>query len=224
LAGALGRATDSASALAVALAHVRRWKNFLSGKAQRLSMEEVRGLFAEITFLLELLDHGVSSVDATTAWRGPDRSHQDFIFGNVAVEVKSLAGTERSAVRISSEDQLESLNDQLFLRIYRLSDLTDAQGSRSLNDIVAHAAAALDEAAAADEFDRKLATYGYVPLPDYDQPHFVASEVRTYLVDKPFPRLVRSGLPAGLDRVSYDIHLEAIEAFRCDDLAVFGDA
>ncbi|WP_254229107.1 PD-(D/E)XK motif protein [Agrobacterium salinitolerans] len=41
--------------------------------------------------------------------------------GNTAVEIKSLSGTERSTVRISSEDQLESLNDNLFLRIYRLT-------------------------------------------------------------------------------------------------------
>src|SRR3546814_15120322 len=86
-----------------------------------LSIEEVRGLFAEIVFLTELIDRQMSSSDAVEAWLGPERSHQDFIFGNTAVEVKSLSGAERSSVRISSEDQLESLNDALFLRVYRLS-------------------------------------------------------------------------------------------------------
>lgn len=224
LAIALGRATDSASALAVAMAHVRRWKSFLSGRTQRLSPEEIRGLFAEITFLLELLDRGTPSLDATAAWLGPDRSHQDFISGNVAVEIKSLAGTERSAVRISSEDQLESLNDGLYLRIYRLSDLAEATGSRSLNEVIEVARSGLDEADAADEFDRKLAAYGYAPLPDYDQPRFVVSEVRSYLVREEFPRLTRSNLPTGVGHVSYDIRLEAIAAFKCDDAAVFGGA
>ncbi len=224
LALAVRNAPDSASALAVALAHVRRWKNFMSGRAQRLSAEEVRGLFAEITFLLELLASGMPCIGATAAWRGPDRSHQDFIFGNTAVEIKSLAGTERSAVRISSEDQLESLNDELFLRIYRLSDNADSESSRSLNKIVGMALAKLDEAAAADEFDRKLAAYGYAPLPDYDQPHFVVTEVRSYRVEKAFPRLARSKLPVGIDRVSYDIRLEAIDEFKCDDTAVSGGA
>ena len=78
----------------------------------------------------------MSSSDAVEAWLGPERSHQDFIFGNTAVEVKSLSGAERSSVRISSEDQLESLNDALFLRVYRLSSLADAAGARSLNEIV----------------------------------------------------------------------------------------
>src|SRR3546814_19068659 len=92
------------------LAHSRRWKTFLSGRSQHLSIEEVRGLFAEIVFLTELIDRQMSSSDAVEAWLGPERSHQDFIFGNTAVEVKSLSGAERSSVRISSEDQLESLN------------------------------------------------------------------------------------------------------------------
>ncbi|MBN0154644.1 PD-(D/E)XK motif protein, partial [Pseudomonas aeruginosa] len=115
LASSLEHATDSASSLAISLAHIRRWKTFLSGRSQHLSIEEVRGLFAEIVFLTELIDRQMSSSDAVEAWLGPERSHQDFIFGNTAVEVKSLSGAERSSVRISSEDQLESLNDALFL-------------------------------------------------------------------------------------------------------------
>jgi len=115
LVSALEHATDSASSLATALAHIRRWKTFLSGRgAQRLSPEEVRGLFAEITFLLELIDNQVSITVAVEAWLGPERSHQDFIFGNTAVEIKSLSGAERSTVCISSEDQLESLNEGCF--------------------------------------------------------------------------------------------------------------
>ena len=121
----------------MALAHIRRWKTFLSGRSQLLSAEEVRGLFAELTFLLELIDRQASTTAAVEAWLGPEKSHQDFIFGNTAVEIKSLSGTERSTVRISSEDQLETLNDALFLRMYRLSSLPDAARAQSLNEIVA---------------------------------------------------------------------------------------
>jgi hypothetical protein len=224
LAIALTHSTDSESSLAIALAHLRRWKRFLSGSSQRLSPEEVRGLYGEISFLLELLDHGMSDVDAVSAWRGPERSQQDFIFGDSAVEIKSLAGTERSMVRISSEDQLEPLQDKLYLRIYRLSDLPDATNARTLNGIVEAAYAVLADSDAVDALDRKLAAYGYVPLPEYDKPSFVVSAVLTYHVHGEFPRLVRSGLANGIDRVSYDIRLEAIEPFKRDDTCVFGDA
>jgi len=221
LASALERATDSASSLAVALAHIRRWKTFLSGRSQHLSAEEVRGLFAELAFLLELIERQPSSA-AVEAWLGPEKSHQDFIFGNTAVEIKSLSGTERSTVRISSEDQLESLNDELFLRIYRLSSLPDAAAAQSLNEIVAAVQTLLADAEAVEAFDRKLVAHGYAPLPDYDQPRFVVSDTHSFRVGDGFPRLIRSQLPTGIDRVAYDIRLETISPYECDGAGVFG--
>ena len=223
LASSLEHATDSASSLAVSLAHIRRWKTFLSGRSQHLSIEEVRGLFAEIVFLTELIDRQMSSSDAVEAWLGPERSHQDFIFGNTAVEVKSLSGAERSSIRISSEDQLESLNDALFLRVYRLSSLAAAAGARSLNEIVTAVQARLGEADAVEAFDRKLVAHGYAPLPDYDEPRFVVSDVRSYRVGDGFPRLMRSQLPPGIANVAYDIRLETIAPYECDEAAIFGE-
>lgn len=219
----LSHATDDPSALAVALAHLRRWKTFLSGRpGQLLSAEEVRGLFAELAFLEELLHSGFAASAAVEAWLGPERSHQDFIYGNTAVEVKSLSGAERSTVRISSEDQLESLNDALFLRIHRLSDLPEAPGARSLNALVDFIQGRLAATGALEAFDRRLVTHGYASLPDYDMPEFVVTETRTYRVDSGFPRLARSELPAGIGKVTYDIRLEAIAPWLCDDSAVFG--
>lgn len=223
LAFALGHAGDSASSLAVALAHIRRWKTFLSGRGgQHLSPEEVQGLFAELAFLLELLERMPSATAAVEAWLGPEKSHQDFIFANTAVEIKSLSGTERSMVRISSEDQLEALNDALFLRIYRLSNLPEASGARSLNAIVSELQAGLGESEAVEAFDRKLVAHGYAPLPEYDEPRFVVSDVTSYQVEQEFPRLIRSQLPTGIDKIAYDIRLEAIAPYECEGATVFG--
>ncbi|CAM3959394.1 PD-(D/E)XK motif protein [Bordetella tumbae] len=222
LVSALEHSTDSASSLAVSLVHIRRWKTFLSGRSQHLSIEAVRGLFAELIFLLELVEQGMSIHEAVDAWLGPERSHQDFIFGNTAVEVKSLSGAERSSIRISSEDQLESLNDALFLRVYRLSSLAGAEGARSLNEIITAVQALLDEAEAAEAFDRKLMAHGYAPLPEYDEPRFVVSDVRSYRINDGFPCLMRSQLPPGIANVAYDIRLEAIAEYECDGAVIFG--
>jgi len=222
LVSSLAHASDSSSSLAVALTHLGRWKSFLAGRSgQHLSAEEVRGLFAELVFLSELLDRFASMTDAVMAWLGPEKSHQDFIFGNTAVEIKSLSGRERSTVRISSEDQLESLNDALFLRTYRLSNLHDAPKAQSLNEIVAKVQSALSDATTVDEFDRKLVAYGYAPLPEYDEPRFVVGDVSTFRVKDSFPKLIRSALPEGVTKVSYEIRLEAIASFLCDNETVF---
>lgn len=221
LAAALAHASDSASSLAIALAHIHRWKAFFSGRGgQYLSPEEVRGLFAELTFLLELLDRLPSSFEAVSAWLGPERSHQDFIFGNRAIEIKSLTGTERSTVRISSEDQLESLNDKLFLRIYRLSSLADAAGARSLNAVVNLLQDRLTDNESLEVFNRKLVKHGFAPLPDYDEPRFVVTEIRSFRVEQDFPRLIRSALPVGVTKVAYDIKLESIAVFQCDNTSI----
>lgn len=224
LAIALSHASDSVSSLSIALAHLHRWRAFLSGRGSKhLSAEEVRGLFAELVFLRELLERKPSMKQAVDAWLGPERSHQDFIFENTAVEVKSLSGTERSAVRISSEDQLESLNDNLFLRIYRLSALPDAPQALSLNQIVTIIREHVADADALEAFDRKLVAHGYAPLSEYDEPRFAVSEMRSFKIEAGFPCLIRSTVPAGIAKVSYDIQLEVMTPYECDGKAVFGE-
>lgn len=214
LAASLTDAPDASSALGIALTHIRRWKHFLSGRGSHLSPEEVRGLFAELQFLSELIGRQGAAA-AVEAWLGPERSHQDFIFGNTAVEIKSLSGTERSSVRISSEDQLESLNDRLFLRIYRLSSGSAGPQVLSLNGMVARVQGLIADPDAADAFERRLVTHGYAPLPEYDEPGFVVSETTTYDVRDGFPRMTRSGLPDGIMKIGYEIKLEAIADYEC---------
>jgi hypothetical protein len=220
LAFALEQASDSASALSVAMTHIKRWKAFLSGGSQRLSPEEIRGLFAELAFLLELADKGFTEKAAVEAWLGSERSQHDFELSNTSVEIKSLTGDERNSVRISSEDQLESLKERLFLRTYRLSAVSGGPSVRTLNQIV-HEAENRFSPDAIGALDRKLAARGYAPLPDYDEHSFAISEVRTYRVTEAFPRLVRSQLATGITAVSYDIQLEHIDTFQCDADDVF---
>lgn len=214
---------DPSVALAVTLAHMKRWKAFLSGRDPRLlSPEEVRGLFGELQYLRTLLSGPLSEADAVESWQGADRAQHDFHFGNTAVEIKALTGKERNSVRISSEDQLEALTDNLFLKLIRLSVLPDSDQSLSLNEMVRLVEGSLKEALSIEHLSRSLAAYGYGYMLDYDQPRFVVSDIRTFRVVDDFPRLVRSKLPDGLMRVSYDIQLEAIEKFQCDNHAEFG--
>lgn len=222
LVASLAPVTDSAVALATALAHLKRWKAFLAGrKARVLSGEEVRGLFAELHVLRKLYQSALTQEAAVDAWCGPDDSHQDFIFGNTAVEVKSLSGRERNVVRISSEDQLEGLSDNLFLLIVRLSDMPESELAQSLNGMVRNVEQELTQADAIEQFSAKLADCGYAPLTDYDVPCFLVNGTQSYRVGAKFPRLIRSQLSQGLSRVSYDIRLEAMTPFECDNNNIF---
>lgn len=223
LISSLASVTDPAVALSVTLQHLKRWQVFLAGKKARLlTNEEIRGLFAELYVLRQLYLRRLTQDEAVNAWCGPDDSHQDFIFGNVAIEVKSLSGRERNSVRISSENQLEALVDNLFLMTVRLIDMPDAESARSLNDIAALIEQELASTEAIEQFTRKLASCGYAFMADYDRPRFTVGNTNAYTVTDQFPRLVRSRIPQGVFRLVYDIQLETIAPFACKDDEIFG--
>ena len=208
--------TDTSTALAVALMHIKRWKAFLAGRKRRvLSPAEVRGLFAELQFLRVLYDGHLTQSEAVNAWCGPEGVHQDYIFEDTAVEIKSLSGRERNSVKISSEDQLEALSSNLFLMIFRLTEQPDSDQSLSLNSLVTQIEQEMTDSHALEEFSMKLAANGYVEIREYDEPAFLVSGQKCYRVRDEFPRLVRSELPGGVIRVGYEIELESILEFEC---------
>jgi len=214
LIAALREVTDSATGLSVALAQVKRWKAFMAGKKTGvLSPEEVRGLFGELTFLRQFLGR-TSEQDALKSWEGPESAQQDFIFGNTALEVKTLSGRERNSVRISSEDQLDSLNDRLFLKVFRLSEMPESDRAVSLNELVKKIADTFSDHSALELFYDKLAKAGYAELNEYDKPVFIVSEEHLYCVNDDFPKLIRSELPDGVSNVRYSIELESMTAFH----------
>lgn len=215
--------SDPAAALGVALNHIKRWKAFLAGKRTRvLSAEEVRGLFAELSFLRLLKEKHLTDAQAVEAWCGPDRMHQDFIFDDTAVEVKSISGRDRSIVRVSSEDQLETVSEHLFLKVYRLTDDPNGAPSQSLNELVSSIGDELRDADAIENYWRKLATYGYVEIRDYDSPKFLVNSSSAYRVEDDFPRMVRLKLPDGVVNVKYNLQLEKIAKFECNQNEIWG--
>ena len=86
----------------------------------------------------------------------------------------------------------------------------------SLNTLVRLAEQELNDAVAVEELLRRLAMYGYVDIAEYDTPRFVVASRDAYFVEKDFPRLVRSRLPDGIVRTTYEIELAKIAAFKCD--------
>ena len=213
--------SDPVLGLSIVLSQIKRWKAFMAGRRVKvLTAEEVRGLFSELLFFKEMIKAGYSEAEIINAWQGPESSHQDYIFSNTAVEIKSLSGRERSLVHISSEDQLEKLNDNLFLKIYRLAEIPKSNNTMSLNDLVKDIEEKLQDSEALEKFSEKLAKAGYIEMREYDTPNFIVADERSYRVIHDFPRLIRSQLPEGVTRVGYNIELENIRPFECKNTMV----
>lgn len=208
---------DSATALSLAMTHIKRWKAFLSGKKSRLlTPEEIRGLFGELRFLQYLYSTHYDVSTALDSWVGPEGAHQDFQIEDVAVEVKSLSGRERNSVRISSEDQLEAVTEELFLFTYGLRELPKSDSAKSLNELVYEVSSDFKDPELVAVLEQRLAAVGYVEMKEYDQPKLVVVSERAFKIGPNFPRLVRSAIPDGLAEVNYEIQMEKIEPFECD--------
>lgn len=215
---ALEPASSSTEAMSVSLTHIRRWRAFLAArKSRRLTDEEVRGLWAELQYMRALYAGRLTAAAAVDGWTGVNQLQQDFIFGNTAIEVKSLFGKDRNTVRISSEDQLATVVDELFLVTHRLTVAAIDTGAVSLNALVKLVEEELGDGDALEQFSQKLADFGYLPIAPYDTPEFVVAERQTYRVEGDFPRLVRAELPSGIARVSYEIELEAMRDFETEN-------
>ena len=209
-------ASDDDDVFQVVFRRLKKWQSLLSGKSgSLLSASEIQGLYAELYFISEMLAGDESRAEMLIrGWEGPDRTQQDFILDDMAVEIKSLAGNQRGKVRISSEDQLDTHLSTLYLRVYFLAELTESNDAESLNAIVRRISGQLRDRDNRDLFERKLTAARYIDIPDYESPYFRVKEFRTYLVNEDFPRLTRLTMPEGVEAVSYDLVLAGIERFR----------
>ncbi len=71
--------------------------------------------------------------------------------------------------------------------------------------------------AALDKLDERLVAAGFIEREEYGTYRFACRRIRQFRVDWNFPRLVRSALPHGIGRVTYEIRLEDCLPFEdCD--------
>lgn len=202
---------------------LKKWQSLLSGKAKNLlSANEIQGLYAELHFLAEMLEKDRSRESVLIyGWKGPEKNQQDFIMNDMAIEIKSIAGDQRGKVRITSEDQLDTHLEQLYLRIYFLSEVQN--GGESLNSITRRITSQLTSRENRELFELKLESARYIDIPDYDLPMFLVKDCRTYLVRDDFPRITRNTLPDGIVTVTYDLILAGIDRFRISEMEMTGE-
>jgi hypothetical protein len=210
--------SDEITAASLIIIRLKRWQAFLSRKNRNiLAPHEVKGLFAEIHFIEELLLRSSYSADVIVeAWRGPLGAPQDFQLPGAAVEIKSISETAQHTVRVSSREQLYVTTGLLYLRVYTLSE-SDNTTAVSLNTKAAAVKELIErsDGTAALLFEDRLTDAGYLPdLADYDAPAFRVSTQSTYKVDGEFPCLTPANLPLGVVRTIYDVDLSLIESFR----------
>lgn len=195
-----------------------RWKKFFQRGAQAgLNREDYVGLYGELSFIEAGLNVGLAVLGLISAWQAPLAANQDFLFGPVAVEVKTTTANEIDRVRITNVRQLDSTGLQsLFLARYAF-DFRQGSG-RTLPQLVAvlkdaFSIASLD---ALSVFRDRLLEAGFVEgvTNELDDWGFTLRELSLFRVSDDFPRLIESALPSGVSEVSYMLNLSVAMRFQ----------
>lgn len=192
------------------------WRRLLKPRPSGLlSMEELRGLIGELWLLLTEFSETRTIDAALDGWLGPMGLPQDFWYAEDGLHEAKSIGPATTRIRISSESQLDG--DDLELLVLTVGN-TDEQtpGAVNLPTLVTRVYDALAAVAAArDPLNERLERLG-VNLAEafYHDTWFAVTRVTSYEVGSGFPAIRASSLPAGVDRVSYQIELSAIEDFK----------
>ena len=206
-------AQSDANCIELVCTRLMKWQRLLSrGGPRLLDAHEIRGLFAELSFLLQELLPRLGP-ETIQAWKGPSGFPQDFVADNKVFEIKSHLVGSPQAVRISSPSQLWVDSSDLFLCVYHLAEVT--AGGKSLGALVDELTTALGaSASAAEEFEEKLISLGYLDLPEYRVQTFALVKRDSFSVIDGFPRILPSTLLPGIQDVTYAIQMAALLPFE----------
>jgi hypothetical protein len=204
--------TPPTAAAAFLLTRLVRWRELLESGTGPMSSSRLRGLVGELIVFESCLDLWPAA-DVVAGWVGPLGGPQDFVLPGRRVEVKTTFASARS-IHISSPDQLDT-DEELTLAVVSLTTLAGGEGiaptelvERVEKRLIAHGA---DLGAL---FRKRLDAVGYLPDPQYSKPMFRLDTVQYFDVSGNFPRIRRDAVPAGIERIVYDVLVGSCAPYR----------
>lgn len=219
----LARVTQEAGTETAALKVLERtlhhWKKmFTNPGGRRLSDSQIRGLLAEVHFLVHSLIPLRGVRECIDAWVGPFGAPQDFCFHDRLIEVKSLRpGVGK--VWITSVGQLDAPGTRpLVLATVEVEDDTFNSGatSMSLLDCVRSIHQLTEGDPALNEaLDLRWTALG-LDLHDevYASKFFRIGEVDRFAVLDDFPILRSESVPPEVEELKYRLRIGPLERFK----------
>ncbi|MEM9417687.1 MAG: PD-(D/E)XK motif protein [Planctomycetota bacterium] len=198
-----------------------RWHHLLrGGQDDRLSPEQQKGLIGELLILENHLAPRIGAVASVNAWEGPLNAPKDFELGHTFLEVKTRRSGSAPFVKISSEDQLDAPDSaHLFLFVVDLNSAMPEDGDAfTLTDVASRVRQTFEsvDQIAVDLLEQRLFSAGFLWAHDYSNSPWLEGESSFYQVREGFPRIVSSQLAGGIEKVGYNLSLDACQPYRCD--------
>lgn len=194
----------------------KEWKEMLAdSRKDVLSESQIKGLLGEMYYLQAYLAPQYGIDYAATSWTGPDKLHQDFIFGDTWVEVKTISSS-KSEVNISSVEQLDCSDPGELVVVCADRTSTTNDKALNLNMLYKHILVRITDDSIKTDFSMMLLRFGYFPRSEYEAAEhtYEIKQVYRYSVTPSFPCLRRCDLPSSIVEANYTISLPSIQAFR----------
>lgn len=202
----------SGEAQAVRALHARlhTWRDLFSGSGPvPLNEAEQQGLFGELSFLLALLDAGVTANAAVASWFGPKGHHHDFHFGTTHVEIKTTDGSNHR-VSISSLDQLNK-GDLATLLLWQYETAASAELGTTLAGLVDKARVRVSPSGLL-ALNALLLNARYLDAhrPLYDAVSLGVLGEKVFVIDGAFPSLTKLNVPVAVVEARYQCDLTKV--------------
>jgi len=209
---------DEPEALVIFRSALEEFRDLLTFRSTRsLSLEALRGLIAELWFAVRVVTANSSALDAVVAWTGPLGSPQDFRLPDGSlVEVKAIHSEARE-IRISSTEQLDPVElVPLELVTIGLEERAHpADGAVTVPGLVDEFRVGLaGNAHGLDELERRLKALGILGTYRELEASFDVTTPRHYSVRDGFPRIRRSDVSQGIERLRYEIKIKSMSEFE----------
>lgn len=194
-----------------------KWSSFFENKkSERLTIDQIKGLFGELLFLKNKLSNSTSNVDDTLkSWKGPYDQGHDFVFDFKDFEIKTVEKSKNN-IHISSEFQLES-DEGKELELVVISVTTNPINGISIKNLIDEIKIIVlnnfgDNSILLNALFQKGLTFSNLEF--YDNYKFLPINETSYNCDdEKFPKLNKSILPIEINTVKYNIRLNLIENF-----------
>lgn len=198
--------------IAKVMKRLERWQKLLQRTALKvMTKEEQMGLFSELKILRDYFIPIYGYSGSLRSWVGALGDKQDFLLGNLAVEVKSFRITSGNSVWISSKEQLNSEKNPLYLFACALNEV----GDETIADLIQSISAQIETESLLNEFTDKVERYGYIQEIQKDSlAKFCLEEVNGYEVRKGFPKININHVSPLIKNMKYNIDLSGCSQFK----------
>lgn len=190
-----------------------RWQTFLKNENYNISEEIQIGLMGELIFLNEYLSKYISLEQAINAWVGPEKEKQDFRLKGISIEIKSFMDNKQDQVNISSVEQLNNNDNNLYLCTmgFKSSD-----SGETLEDYCKKIQKRIYEECPSilSVFEDLLMSYGYYLHCKYDNLKQLSQYKNScYIVNNKFPKIPITIKNPAILNINYKLDLSYCKEF-----------